>query len=91
MKMNKHIVTLFALFVFILFTPLDTFAAEKIDLNRSSAITISYKSEGKPLAGASFHIYRVAAVDEKGVFYAEPEFKDINITKKLQCSKMHKI
>ena len=79
MKMNRRIITLFALFVFILFTPLNTFAAAEIDLNRSSAITISYKSEGKPLSGASFHIYRVASVDEKGVFYAEPEFKDINI------------
>lgn len=79
MKMNRRIIALFALFIFVLFTPLHTFAAGEIDLSRASAITISYTSEAQPIAGAKFHIYKIASVDKNGVLTPEPDFDDVNI------------
>lgn len=79
MKICKQITVLFAVLIFVLFTPVNSFAIDKIDLNRNAAITIFYQSDGIPLTGARFNLYKIASVNENGVFTNEPEFADVKI------------
>jgi len=79
MKMIKRFTALFALFVFILFMPLTSFAADTIDLDRPSSITIAYKTANTAIRDARFDIYQVATMDANGVFTITDEFSGINI------------
>ena len=79
MKMTKRLTALFALSIFILFTPLSGFAASKIDLNHPSKITVAYKSDDIAIEGAQFNIYQVATMNENGDFKITDEFSGINI------------
>lgn len=79
MKMIKHFTALLALFVFILFMPLTSFAADTIDLDRPSSITIAYKTANTAIRDARFNIYQVATMNKNGVFKITDEFSGINI------------
>jgi len=50
--------------------------AEEIDVSRETELSVSYVVAGTPIPGASFRLYRVADVDERGVFSLTGQFTD---------------
>lgn len=79
MKIYKRIEVLLAVAVLLMCTAIPAFAAEKINLNRSISLTLSYQDNGTPLTGAEFSVYQVAAADKYGNLTAAKEFADYNV------------
>ena len=77
MKLCKRIIPLLLAMMLLLSTP--AFAVESIDLNRETALTISYQDGGVPLVGANFSIYLVATVDEAGELTTVDSFRQFNV------------
>lgn len=73
-KRNKRLLPLLlCLACVVALFPARASAAGTVDLTRSCQLTVSYQDDG-PLAGVPFTLYRVANVDETGVFRVTPDF-----------------
>lgn len=67
---------LFALLLALLLLPVQAYAIDPIDLDRSVDLTVCYLRGEKGLSGAKFNLYRVADTTAFAVFTAAGDFKD---------------
>ncbi len=67
------------LFMALLMTTACAFAEEAIDVKRDVSLTVIIKDEGKALSGVQFRLYRIADIDEKGIFSLAKPFDAYNI------------
>ena len=54
-------------------------AAEPINEENALFLSIQYENSGQPLVGASFKLYRVADMDDRGVYTLTEDFQDLNV------------
>lgn len=54
-------------------------AAEPINEENALSLSIQYENSGQPLVGASFKLYRVADMDDRGVYTLTEDFQDLNV------------
>ena len=73
-KTKRAIVGMWMCLLLLTFIPLRVYAAEPVDTDRTTALTIHYQQEEQVLRGARFAIYRVADVTEDAEFIATGDF-----------------
>lgn len=56
------------------------YAHEKIDTDQIMSLTVINQTDSVSIKGAEFQLYRVANVTENGIFQAEADFRDSNVS-----------
>lgn len=80
MKIKKKLTAvLCSLMAALLLLPVQALAAGSIDIGREVQLTISYLDGKTALSGATFDLYRVAAVDATGALTPAPPFDQFHV------------
>ena len=75
MRRRKKLLAVLLAAVLFLTLSVPSLAAAAIDTSRAVSLTISYRQDGTPIAGALFALYRVADVDAYAEFTPAGDFK----------------
>lgn len=77
MNYRKIICSLLAVIFFLI--PVQCFAANSVDVNRNSTITVYFRDEKTPIVGAKFNLYLVAECDKNGRLTVTQDFKNYRV------------
>lgn len=77
MNYRKIICSLLAVIFFLI--PVQCFAANSVDVNRNSTITVYFRDEQTPIVEAKFNLYLVAECDKNGRLTVTQDFKNYRV------------